>query len=140
MATIFELQETLSKLNIEVLAKKTIASTSNLMADLNRKQLLKGQKADGSFLDNYSRVSQDLFGKPNIPMQLKDTGAFHKSISVDVGSDVFEFIADDIHDLEKKYSNEIFGLTKENEGNYSQDILLPLIQKEIETETGLKFN
>ncbi|HEY5588417.1 MAG TPA: hypothetical protein VIK86_05610 [Candidatus Paceibacterota bacterium] len=140
MATVLDVLENLKSFNIEVVAKQSIAATSNIMADENRKQLKKGQKADGTIMDNYSKVSQDLFNKPDSPITLYDTGAFHKSITVDVGADEFEFIADDIHDLEKRFTNEIYGLTQQNSDNYAENTVLPLIQDEFTKVTGLTFN
>lgn len=140
MPTILEVQENLKQFNIEVVAKQTIAATSNIMADYNRKQLRKGIKSDGTILPDYSKVSKDLFNKPDGPIQLFDTGSFHKSITVDVGSDDFEFIGEDVHDLEKRYSNNIYGITEQNKDTYSNDVVLPLIQEEFTKVTGLTFN
>lgn len=140
MATILDLMENLKEFNIEVVAKQSIAATSDIMADMNRKQLRAGKKANGQEMPEYSNVSKDLFNKPDGGIQLFDTGSFHKSIQVDIGNDEFEFIADDIHDLEKRYGNEIYGITQENKDIYAERTVLPLIQKEFTDKTGLTFN
>lgn len=138
MATILDLQENLKQFNIEVVAKQTIAATSNIMADENRKQLRKGKYSTGEEMPPYSKVSKMLFDKPDGGIQLFDTGAFHKSIQVDVGSDEFEFIADDNFNLETRFGNNIYGLP--NDSNYPQDTVQPLIQDEFTKVTGLTFN
>lgn len=137
MGSIANLILKLGKLNIEVVAKKNIAATSNIIADLTKKQLRKGELSTGEILPNYSIASQKYFDKPDIPIQLFDTGKFHNSFKIDVGSELLTWVADDLHDLEKRYSSDIYGMTAKSKQSYAKDTLYPLIIKDVKEITGL---
>lgn len=139
MATVYDVIENIKSFNIEVVAKQSIAATSNIISDLNRKQLLKGEKADNTFFKNYSKTSQELFGKQDIPIQLKDTGEFHDSVDTGVFGDEVITAGKDRYNLEERYGN-IYGLHDKNKENYAENTLLPLIQKDFTDKTGLTFS
>jgi len=93
----------------------------NYIVELNTEGQLKfGILSDGDILPNYSEVSQDLFGKEDIPIQLFDTGAFWKSFDVfNVTNTEFFIDADDEKTDEngdttylfERYGEDVAGLT-----------------------------
>ena len=117
----------------------SISKTSEKFVELNREQLQFGKRADGSFMPQYSRTSVIVFGKPSGPIRLYDTGAFQKSFKLDVSSSGVKVVANDIHGLEERYSDEIYGLGNTQQEFYNQEIFLPEFAKSIEAQTGLKM-
>ena len=55
-----------------------------------------GLLSDDTILPNYSETSQNVYGKPNRPIMLKDTGEFWKSIEVTLTEDGFEIDGDSV--------------------------------------------
>lgn len=139
MATVSDLHENITKINMQVEAKSAIGRTSRAIADLNREQLLEGRRADMTMMPDYSYVSVEYFGKPAGPIRLYDTGAFQESLEIDVGSDDFEVVSSDIHDLEDRYGEEIYGLAEPNQEYYNQEIFLPELCESLESITGLEI-
>lgn len=87
-----------------------------LIVQLNTdNQLRFGELADGSILPNYSLTSQKVYGKPNAPISLHDTGEFWESFRI---TNVTEFDltveVDDYYNLLRRYSLEVIGLNEEN--------------------------
>ena len=144
MGTIAELYNVLKTVNINVIAKTAMGKTTKNLVDLQKAQLLKGLRQDGTSQKFYSKRSQNMFGKPNIAMQMKDTGAYHKSITVDVGSDEFEMLATDSKSemLEDKYGGRstLLGLTDQSTEFYTENNFQPEFNKLILEKTGLEFN
>lgn len=140
MTDVLDLIQNINNLKVDRLAKQSIARTSKIMADLNREQLQSGKRADNSTMPNYSAASVKIFGKPAGPIKLYDTGAFHDSIQIDVGSDEIEFLAKDEHKLIERYTDEVLGLGDKQQEYYNEEIFYPEFAEEIEKETGLKFS
>ncbi len=81
--------------NLTSLETKLAAALTNRgFKGFTKKQLEFGELSDGSILDNYSITSQVVFGKPDIPIQLKDTGEFWRSFQVILEDDGFMIEAD----------------------------------------------
>lgn len=139
MADVLELIKNLSKLDVEKVVNKSISTTAETYSELNREQLKAGKKADNSNMPNYSKASVEKFGKPAGAIMLFDTGAFHKSFKTDVAGENIIITSNDIHNLAERYSDEIFGLSDNVHEIYSENVFYPELQKEIEKETGLKF-
>ena len=140
MTTALDLRDNLTALSMHREALSAIGRTSEEIAKLNREQLLHGKRADGSKMPDYSYISVKLFGKPQGPIMLYDTGAFHASMEVDVDSTEFEIIADDKYSLEERFGEEIYGLADRNQEYYNQEIFYPEMLESIEELTGLKAN
>lgn len=140
MTTLEDLRETLMAVDITREVLSAIGRTSKEYINLNKDQLLDGKRADGSNMPNYSYISQTVFGKPDAPIMLYDTGAFHESMKLDVGGDELEILAEDVHGLEDRFGNEIYGLGDTNQEFYNQDIFFPELMEAIEALTGLKSN
>lgn len=140
MGTVIDVLGTMKKVDAQRICKSVIGRTSDQYLDLNREQLLEGRRADGSVMPNYSWISVKVYGKPDGPIMLFDTGAFHGSFKLDVGSQDLEILANDEHNLEDRFGDEIYGLTPNSQEYYNQEIFLPELKEEITTITGLEFN
>ncbi|KAF0193987.1 MAG: hypothetical protein FD166_3613 [Bacteroidetes bacterium] len=140
MGTLVDLRDSLTEFDIQRESLAAISRTAEKYVDLNREQLLEGRRADKTRMPNYSYISVKFYGKPEGPIRLYDTGAFQESFKLDVGSEDLELVADDIHGLEERFGNEIYGLATENQEYYNQDIFLPELADAIETKTGLVLN
>ncbi len=138
MATVQEVLNNFSKLNIDKDVKVSIAKTSKQMADLNREQLLEGKTATNGRFPDYSYISVTKYGKPPGAIRLFDTGAFHASIQVDVGGDSLDYLADDQHNLFDRYGEDnILGLNNTQQEYYNSEIFYPEFRAKIEEATGL---
>jgi len=140
MTTAMDLFSGLSEVNVSREVLSAIGRTSKEIAELNREQLLHGKRADGTNMPDYSYISVKTFGKPDGPIMLYDTGAFHSSMQVDVGGDEFEILAEDKYRLEERFGEEIYGLTPNSQEYYNQEVFFPELANSIENQTGLKFN
>lgn len=101
--------------------------------DMNISQLNDGKRSDGSMLPNYSRTSVAVYGKPSGPMNLKDTGAFHKSITLKSNKVEAEIIATDSKTemLKDFYGDDIIGLSEENIESLKNDYIAPSIKENV---------
>ena len=139
MADVLELIENLNNLDIEKVVKQSISITAPTIAQLNRDQLKSGKRANNSVMPNYSDSSVNLFGKPEGPIMLYETGAFHDSITVQVKGDEIITTAKDLYNLSDKYTDDIYGLADTQQEIYNENIFYPELATEIEKETGLKL-
>ena len=84
----------------------------------NQEQLLDGRLSNDVYLPKYSEASQRLYNKQNIRIQLKDTGAFYRSLKARRNGNEIIFTGDtnkeDV-DLEQQYTKHIFGIDSDNE-------------------------
>ena len=115
-------------------------SLKNLVTYLNtEKQLQFGLRSDDTVLPNYSRTSIEVYGKPDAPIMLKDTGEFWRSFEVVLDADGFEIEGDSVKfdfepvDLEAIYGENIYGLNDKNMTIFI-DALIPQIQKVIQKQ------
>ena len=112
---------------------------------LNQDQLYYlGEGSDSKPLKPYSFLTELIKrekGQPYDRTTLKDTGAFYSAFKVDVNSGLITFDSSDekTQMLEKKYGNQIFGLTSENKTAYSFGIFYEELKKYITKKTGLQF-
>jgi hypothetical protein len=74
--------------------------------------MLEGRTSKGNFLPNYSRISQEVYGYPNEPIKLKDTGAFQSAITVEIEQEKIITGSSDEKTgmLVERYGDNIFGL------------------------------
>ena len=140
MTTALDLYVNLSDINVPREVLSAIGRTSDEIVKINREQLLAGKRADGTTMPNYSYISVKMFGKPDGPIVLYETGAFHESMQVDIGGSEFEILADDKYGLEERFGEEIYGLTDRGQEYYNQEVFYPELAESIEEITGLTFN
>ncbi len=97
-------------------------SVIEFVAELQRAQLEKGQRPDGTNFPDYSPTSVNVYGKEDGPIKWKDSGYFYEHISALVRPDFLEITnegtIDDItgqrFDLEIRFDEEIIGLDSDS--------------------------
>lgn len=104
-----------TKLHVVILLREILIEQSSFIEELNRKQLERGQRSDGSILPNYSPNSV-LMGKPQGPIRLFDEGDFYEGIEANVFDDSILFDGEDPKTpmLIQRYGEMILGLTDES--------------------------
>ena len=107
------ISERLRAVDIDLALRQSIDEHNDEISDLNTEQLNRGMKADGGSTGDYANVGYK--GRLR-PVDLFDTGDFHKSIHAKAFEKAFEMDADDpkTEMLKDRYGDEIIGLTKEN--------------------------
>lgn len=112
-------------------------SVNNEIISLNKKQLEKGQKADGSFLREYSQRTikqRELEGNPvkGDKIALFDTGDFWKGIWAKAYDGKLSIFSKDSKTelLVSEYGESIFGLTEEN-FNKLGEIVIPKLRMKV---------
>jgi len=130
----------LTTVNVLFITMSKNPQLKELVTTLNtEKQLHFGLLSDGTILPNYSETSQNVYGRPNRPIMLKDTGEFWKSFEVTLTEDGFEIDGDsvkydfepvdlvDMVDFWGLKGENIFGLTDKNMSIFI-NALIPKIQ------------
>jgi hypothetical protein len=140
MVTVNNLLGRVQKLDIDQIVYQTLDQAKEFSADLQVEQQLKGISADGSFMPDYSPVSVEVYGKPEGPIRLRETGAFQSAAYVRVNSDTRTFYSTDnkAEMLEKRYKKkgkDIFGLSdkfKQEDIRHIEPILIQNTKKAIQ--------
>lgn len=123
--------------NVDILDKVVDASIKFAMAELNREQLMEGERADGLSLPDYSPTSVNIYGKDPGPIKLLDTGAFHDSIIVIAADNAYRFLSSPlkrdeitgrITNLKEKYGDEIIGLGKDGLDEIRQKVKIKIVE------------
>lgn len=163
MATIIGLQKKVQSLNLKYESKVIFTKDADKLADYNREQLYSGRFSDGElitpnyktdpfFKGNHYRSylyakwkqeitphSQRPFWTPNLFIN----GFFHSTIDVEVGDDTIHFFSRAGAlggEISGKYdSDNVFGISPLNKAIYTREFFWPILKKEIELQTGLKF-
>lgn len=140
--TIFEAQRRLARLDIIQIIEDIIQADSDIIVELNQKQLLAGKNNDGSNVkpdyasQKYAEFKQQI--APNSERGLYTpnlylTGNFYSTFFVLAMNGIVTYGSDgDVNDLEGKYGSKIFGLTGESKKFYIENYLLPKVMKEID--------
>jgi hypothetical protein len=141
MSSILELKRKIESLDINQVSVDAITKTDAIAADLQVKQQLNGVDAKGKTMPNYSPVSVELYGKPDSPIILRDTGAFQRGVFVKAMSDkiVFSSTDDKTKMLEERFGKKgfsILGLNKNSKVEYMGD-LQPVFVDIVKKKTGL---
>ncbi len=106
-----------------------IDSNSTILENLNRKQLRQGIRSDGTEIKPYYR---NILYKGRLrPVDLRNTGAFYQSITVEVTDDTVEIDAKDskTEKLQAKYGKLILGLTIDNKRLFLQRMTLQINER-----------
>lgn len=107
---------------------------ASVVEDANILQLQAGQRGDGTFLPDYSPISVEVFGKPEGPIRLFETGAFYRGITMRVIKELgIELTGLDIKTemLLLRYGEEVLSLTEESLERLKQDYVLDLLSEKV---------
>lgn len=115
-------------MDVFLLLRVVLEEFKNDIIKLNKEQLLKGNKADGTDLPGYTDAYAALKNKPKRPKTLKDKGDFHAGFDANFFKNYYEAFSRDPKEgfLIKNWGNEIFGLTEQ-----SKAIILPLVESKL---------
>lgn len=140
MLTVGTLLKRFQALDTDKIAVEAMTATADDLEEKNRERMLEGVRADGSMMPHYSYISQTVYGYPDEPIKLKDTGAFQAAIEVKVeSSTVVTTSTDEKTDmLVGRYGNKIFGTFGDFKNEYIRESLRPEVMKRIRQVTGLK--
>lgn len=153
-----ELYEKISKIDVDDIAVRAMNETRERLLIKNREQLLEGKRRDGqditpSYYDDpyfdtrkqaeaYSNWKDSI--TPN-PKRKKGTpnlyinGFFHRTIKLNVEGELLKFFgAFEQLEIERKYSELIFGLATEKKIEFIDESLYPNFIKKMQFATGLK--
>lgn len=115
----------LNKIDLIAITETALQARPDIIAELNRDQLRKGETSSGASLPPYSAVSVNKFGKPPGAIKLYDTGDFYKAIKPEFAQT--SFVIDDTDwkkdVLQERYGDDILGLSQDNIGELAQDAL-----------------
>lgn len=160
MSTILTVANRIMQLNLEKEVPAIIDRTKEEILAKNREQLLEGRKKDGTELtpsylndpyfktreaaqrysnwkDKITPNNKRRSGTPNLFI----IGSFHNSIKIEVKGDVFDIYSTypEAGDIENKYTEQIYGLNKENKTAYIAETFFPRLKTYIESTTKLKL-
>ena len=115
------------------LLQETFEELASTVEDFNIFQLQEGQRADGTFLPDYSPRSVNVFGKPPGPIRLFDEGDFYRGITLKVTSEGIELEGLDIKTemLQFRYGANVIGLSEESIDTLGREYVLPLLREKI---------
>jgi len=142
MATTKQLLERVKSLDTDQVINESLDETMGAIEDINRERMLDGVKADGTTMPKYSYISQVVYGYPDEPIKLKDTGAFQAGITAKrEGENIIHDSTDSKTEmLIEKYGGGILGIgTGTYKKEYQDEHLRPAINKKVTAVTGLKF-
>jgi len=115
--------------NVELAIETAVKVHADEITDLNTEQLNHGLKADGTTTGDYANIGYK--GRLR-PVDLYDTGDFHKSSHIEPFGKAFslEFSDPKTEKLMNLYGDAIAGLTEENVG-----VAAELIKETVQEET-----
>lgn len=112
------------------------------MADMNVDQMLQGIDADGTQIGEYRSISYAAMKQrmnprpPAMWVDLHLTGDFHDGLFAKYSGNNLKFGSTDskTNDLTRKYGENIFGLTKNNQDAIKNDVIFPIIADWLNTK------
>jgi len=132
MGRIKDFHKALAFINMDQLCLDVTLSLEDVATNMNTDQLFKGERSDGSNLPDYSPASVNVFGKPQGPIRLFDSGDFYRGfIFANAQFPLFFTSTDEKTDeLTFDYGENIFGLNQENKTDLAKSYILPELKKE----------
>lgn len=126
MGKLREIAINLARINPDQALLESVMENEHIAIDLNTSQLERGQRSDGTTLPNYSPNSIAVFGKPDAPMTLFDTGDFYEGFYLDARGFPIQVESQDYKSgmLQQRYGIEIFGLQEENKSEFAKGHVL----------------
>ena len=115
------------KQDMPQIVKESFDDISSFVEDKMIDQLDKGLKGDGTFQPNYSRVSIEVYGKPDTPIKLYDTGEFYKGVQSKAGLNGVDLTSTDSkrNMLIRDYGEQTLNLTDQNKEIVAKQYLQP---------------
>lgn len=130
MRTINSLLTAVQSVDLQFLIESSLTETSEDYKGLQRQQMLKGLKSDGTLIGKYrsqtyanKKASMNpLAGQGNVDLKL--TGSFYNEIFTDVRSDSIVVDSADQKSaaLQEKYGETIFGLDDDSKSEYVEQL------------------
>lgn len=144
MASLLQIKERISTLNIRTIAETSIEETKQDIIDRQKEQMRYGLNAKGQKIgkyknDAYARkknAMNPLAGMGNVDLKLE--GNFTGALKVDVGPDVYKTYSTDskAEALTEKYGPDIVGLDPDHKKGYVND-LRPVFMKHVREKIRL---
>jgi hypothetical protein len=121
---IHDLAKNIARLDLNKATENALKARGNDIAELNREQMQRGERVDGTSLPPYSNRSVSVFGKPAGAIKLFDTGDYYKAIKPEFAKTSFVLTDTDwkTEMLEKDYGVTI-GLQPKSINELAQDAL-----------------
>lgn len=148
MATVVDLRESLLAVNMAVECHAAIDKTAGMIVEFNKQQLKRGLSAGPARISpKYKKKDYAVEKNAMNPLpgygipDLLYTGDFYAGFGIEVKADEYEVFSTDpkAYELEAKYK-QIFGMNQESKRTYSQEHVLPELQRTITEKTGLSFS
>lgn len=118
-------------IDLNAVLKRVLQSHIDEIAELNRAQLMAGQRSDDTALPPYTTAYAKRKGKPLTPKTLNDKGGFHKGIFTTLFDQSMTVQSSDWKSdiLEWKWGQKIFGLSRK-----SKDEIVNRVRGEMVTQ------
>jgi len=138
--TIDRLISNIEALDFNRVIRETVEETVQELTKYQQDQLFAGLRSDGNTIyPSYTLLTEEIKsgkGQPTDRVTLKDTGAFYRGITVTASANSVKITSTDSKTemLEKKYSEEIFGLNEDSAAKYSENEITPIATKKIKEQ------
>lgn len=123
-ASVNNLSKNIAAIDLNKATQAALRARGNDISELNRDQLRKGERVDGTGLPDYSANSVTQFGKPAGAIKLFDTGDFYGAIKPEFADTSFMVTDTDskAEMLNREYG-DVIGLQNDSTNELAQDAL-----------------
>jgi len=147
MATALDMIDNLSKFNVKAQTTKIFNNNAVHVTTLNQAQMLKSKKRTGEGIGKYKSPEYAAIkakqnpeaGAGNVDLKLKE--GFYRGMIMKIVGNIIDIKSTDAKSpaLQRKYGDDIFGLTPENWQIWLDEIFMPDYMIEFTKATGLKI-
>lgn len=146
MGTIFDFDNAIQKVQVQPIIVKCLEQSQYEILAFNRGQLFMGENNKGLSItpryrsQAYADFKESINAKPGYGTpDLFVTGEFYNSLQIKVNPTEFTIFSSNnkAPKLEKKYGQNIYGLTPENKAYFATEVLRPKLVTELKTQIGL---